>query len=307
MSELYDVLIIGSGPAGYTAAIYASRGNLKVLCFDGPRPGGWLTTTTLVENFPGFKEGIQGPQLMQEMRAQAQHFGTEYLSKEVTKVDFSVRPFKVHVGDSIYEGRAVIIATGSKARLLGLDSEQRLWAKGVSTCATCDGFFFRDKTVAVIGGGDSAMEEGNFLTKFAKKVYIINRTDTFRASDIMLKRAQNNEKIEVLSNKAVDEVLGDQHVTGLRLKDVSTGVITELPLDGMFLAIGHAPVTDLFKGQIELDEAGYVVQKNHTMTNIPGVFSAGDVADKRYRQAIASAGEGCRAAIDVKKWLESNG
>ncbi len=306
MNTVYDVLVIGSGPAGYTAAIYSGRANLKTLVFEGWQPGGQLTTTTVVENWPGFENGINGPELMPIMKKQAQRFGAEFLSKDVTKVDFSERPFKVYVGEDEYAGRSVIIATGAKARMLGLESEKRLFAKGVSTCATCDGFFFRDKTVAVIGGGDSAMEEGTFLTKFANKVYIINRSETFRASDIMLKRAQDNEKVEILTNKEVDEVLGENSVTGLRLKDTQTGETSELELQGMFLAIGHIPVTDLYKDQVELDELGFVELKEHTMTSVPGVFAAGDVADDRYRQAITSSGSGCMASIDAKKWLEDN-
>lgn len=306
MSELYDVIIIGSGPAGLTAALYSGRANLKTLLFEGWQPGGQLTTTTVVENWPGFENGINGPELMPIMKKQAQRFGAEMIAKDVTKVEFSNRPFKVYVGDDEYQSKSIIISTGAKSRMLGLESEKRLFAKGVSTCATCDGFFFRDKTVAVIGGGDSAMEEGNFLTKFAKKVYIINRTDTFRASDIMLKRAQANEKVEILINKIVEEILGENSVSGLRLKDSQTGETSEIDLQGMFLAIGHLPVTDLYKGQIELDEHGFVTLKENTMTSVPGVFAAGDVADDRYRQAITSAGSGCMASIDAKKWLEDN-
>lgn len=306
MPEIYDVIIIGSGPAGLTAAVYTGRGNMKTLLFEGWQPGGQLTITTLVENFPGFKEGVQGPQLMQEMKAQAERFGVEYATKDVTKVDFSAHPFKIYAGDEEYQAKSVIIATGAKPRTLGLESEKRLWAKGVSTCATCDGFFFKDKVVAVIGGGDSAMEEGNFLTKFATKVYIINRSENFRASEIMLERAKKNEKIEILANKTVDEVLGENNVTGLRLKDVKTNETSELKVDGMFLAIGHVPVTEIFKDQIELDKVGYIKTKKHTMTSVDGVFAAGDVVDSRYRQAITSAGEGCKASIDAKKWLEQN-
>jgi len=303
MSEIYDVLIIGSGPAGLSAAVYTGRANLKTLLFEGWQPGGQLTTTTVVENYAGFKDGIQGTQLMAEMRGQAERFGVEYVSKDITKVDFSGQPLKVYVGDEEYQGKAVIIATGAKPRRLGLPSEDKLWSKGVSACATCDGFFFKDKTVAVVGGGDSAMEEGNFLTKFASKVYIINRTDKFRASEIMLKRARDNEKVEILSSKVIDEVLGGNNVTGLRVKDTQTGEISELKVDGMFLAIGHIPATDLFKGQVELDDLGFILLKENTMTSVPGVFAAGDVADHRYRQAITSAGEGCKASIDAKKWL----
>lgn len=303
MSDIYDVIIIGSGPAGFSAGVYSGRANLKTLLFEGWQPGGQLTTTTLVENYAGFKDGIQGTQLMAEMRGQAERFGVEYVSKDITKVDFSGQPLKVYVGDEEYQSKSIIIATGAKPRRLGLPSEDKLWSKGVSACATCDGFFFKDKIVAVIGGGDSAMEEGTFLTKFASKVYIINRTDNFRASDIMLKRAQDNEKVEILSGKAIDEVLGENNVTGLRIKDAQSGEASELKIDGMFLAIGHIPVTELFKNQIELDRVGFVSLKENTMTSVPGVFAAGDVTDHRYRQAITSAGSGCMASIDAKKWL----
>ncbi len=306
MSDIYDVIIIGTGPAGYTAAIYTSRGNLKTLVFDGPQPGGQLTTTTKVENFPGFEDGIQGPELMKEMRAQAERFGTDYVNKKVDKVDFSARPFRVWAGQEEYQAKAVIITTGSKPRKLGLESEEKFWSKGVSSCATCDGFFFKNKTVAVIGGGDSAMEEGTFLTKFAEKVYIIHRRDEFKASEIMLKRAQDNNKVEILINKAVEEVLGDDHVTGLRLKDTETGETSELKVDGMFLAIGHTPATDPFKDEVELDDHGYIVHKKHTMTSLQGVFAGGDCVDSRYRQAITAAGQGCRAAMDTKRWLDDN-
>ena len=307
MSDIYDVIIIGSGPAGFSAGVYSGRANLKTLLFEGWQPGGQLTTTTLVENYAGFKDGIQGTQLMAEMRAQAERFGVEYVSKDITKVDFSGQPLKVYVGDEEYISKSIIISTGAKPRRLGLPSEDKLWAKGVSACATCDGFFFKDKVVAVIGGGDSAMEEGTFLTKFASKVYILNRTDNFRASDIMLKRAQDNEKVEILSGKAIDEVLGENNVTGLRIKDAQSGETSELKVDGMFLAIGHIPVTELFKDQIELDDLGFVALKENTMTSVPGVFAAGDVTDHRYRQAITSAGSGCMASIDAKKWLAEQG
>ncbi len=306
MSEIYDVIIIGSGPSGLTAAVYSGRANLTTLLFEGWQPGGQLTTTTVVENFPGFKEGIQGTQLMMEMKEQAKRFGVEYVSKDVTKVDFSGNPKKIYVGDEEYQAKTVIISTGARPRMLGLESEKKFWAKGVSACATCDGFFFKDKVVAVMGGGDSAMEEANFLTKFATKVYIINRTDQFRASQIMLDRVKANEKIEMLSSKVVDEVLGDTKVTGLRLKDYASGEMSEIEVDGMFLAIGHIPVTELFKNEVELDSMGFVVQKENTMTSVSGVFSAGDVSDHRYRQAITSAGSGCMASIDAKKWLEDN-
>ena len=308
MSEsIHDVIIIGAGPAGYTAALYAGRANLKVLCFEGWQPGGQLTTTTIVENFPGFRDGKDGKELMQEMRAQAERFGAKYITQDVTKVDFAARPFRVYAGNDLYQSKAVVIATGAKSRMLGIPSEQRLFAKGVSTCATCDGFFFREKTVAVIGGGDSAMEEAGFLTKYASKVYLIHRREGFRSSKIMLDRVQKNDKIEILTNKGVDEVLGDTKVTGLRLKDTQTEETSELPLDGMFLAIGHIPSTQLFEGQIDMDEEKYILHKSHTMTNVDGVFAAGDCVDHRYRQAITAAGDGCMAAIDVERWLESQG
>lgn len=299
----YDVIVIGAGPAGYTASLYASRANLKVLCFEGWQPGGQLTTTTTVENYPGFEKGVDGNKLMQEMKNQAAQFGTVYITKDVTKVDFSSQPLKVYEKDNEYQAKAVIIATGAKPRKLGLESESRLWAKGVSSCATCDGFFYREKTVAVIGGGDSAMEEGTFLTKFATKVYIINRSDSFKASKIMLDRAKANEKIEILTGKVVDEVLGEEKVTGLRLKDSASGETSELPLDGMFLAIGHLPVTELFEG-MEKDDLGYLIHKENTMTNMAGVFAAGDCVDHRYRQAVTAAGMGCEAAIDASRWLD---
>lgn len=301
---MYEIIIIGSGPAGFTAAIYASRSNMTTLVFEGWQPGGQLTTTTLIENFPGFKDGVQGTQLMNEMREQAKRFGAEFIQKDVTKAELGARPFKIYAGGGEYLAKSVIIATGAKPRTLGIPSEKKFWAKGVSTCATCDGFFFKNKIVAVLGGGDSAMEEANFLTGFASKVYLIHRREGFRASEIMLNRTKKNQKIEILTNKTVDEVLGESHVTGLRLTDAKTGEKSELKLDGMFLAIGHTPVTDLFKGQIELNKEGFVVQKEHTMTSVAGVFAAGDVADHRYRQAITSAGSGCMAAMDAKKWLE---
>ena len=301
MADIYDVIVIGAGPAGYTASIYASRASLKVLCFEGWQPGGQLTTTTVIENFPGFENGIDGNQLMQEMKKQAAVFGTEYLTKEITKTDFSGSIKKVYAGNDEYQAKAVIIATGAKPRKLGLESEEKLWAKGVSSCATCDGFFYRGKTVAVIGGGDSAMEEANFLTKFADKVYLIHRRDEFKASQIMLDRARANKKIEFLTNKAVEEVLGEEKVTGLRLKDAQTGETSEVILDGMFLAIGHIPVTGAF--DIEKDDLGYIIHKENTMTSMEGVFAGGDCVDKRYRQAVTAAAMGCQAAIDAERWL----
>ena len=306
MADIYDVIIIGSGPAGDTAALYASRASLKVLVLEGWQPGGQLTTTTVVENYPGFRDGVDGNKLMGEMKAQAQRFGAEYIVKDVNKVDFSGRPFKVMTSDSEYEGKSVIIATGAKSRMLGLESETRLFAKGVSTCATCDGFFFKGKPLAILGGGDSAMEEGMFLTKFATKVYLIHRREKFRASKIMLDRAKANDKMEFMLNKTVEEVLGENSVTGLRLKDTQTGETTDLEVSGMFLAIGHVPSTKFLDGVIDLDDAGYIVHKEHTMTNVEGVFAAGDCVDSRYRQAVTAAGDGCMAAMDVEKWLEAN-
>lgn len=300
---MYDVIVVGAGPAGYTAALYASRANLKVLCFEGWQPGGQLTTTTIIENYPGFEKGIDGNMLMQEMKKQAAVFGTEYIRKDVTRVDFSVHPHKIYMKDEEYKARVVIIATGAKPRKLGLESEERLWARGVTSCATCDGFFYKDKVVSVIGGGDSAMEEAIFLTRFASKVYIVHRRDEFRASKIMLDRAKNHEKIEILTNKIVEEVLGDEKVTALKLKDAQSGETSELPMDGMFLAIGHIPTTELFT-ELEKDDLGYIVHKENTMTNIHGVFAAGDCVDHRYRQAITAAGMGCQAAIDAERWLE---
>ncbi|MFH0820641.1 MAG: thioredoxin-disulfide reductase [Candidatus Peregrinibacteria bacterium] len=304
MSKIYDLIIIGAGPAGYTAALYAGRADLSVLLLEGWQPGGQLTTTTVIENFPGFKDGVEGKKLMQEMRAQAERFGAQYVTKDTTKVDFSKRPFAVYADDEGYQGRAVIIATGAKSRTLGIPSEQRLWAKGVSTCATCDGFFFKNKVVAIIGGGDSAMEEANFLAHLASKVYVIHRREEFRASKIMLDRAEKNPKIEFLLNKTIDEVLGEKKVTGLRLRDTKTDATSELQLDGMFLAIGHDPATRFLENAVEKDEKGYILHKKNTMTNVEGVFAAGDCVDHRYRQAITSAGSGCMAAIDARNWLE---
>ena len=304
MSELFDVIIIGSGPAGNTAAVYASRAELKVLVLEGWQPGGQLTTTTEIENFPGFKDGIQGSQLMSEMREQAKRFGAQYVQKGVTKVDFSKKTLKVYSDKEEYQAKSVIIATGAKPRRLGLSSEDKFWSKGVSACATCDGFFFKNKIVAVMGGGDAAMEEANFLTRFATKVYIIHRREAFRATKIMLDRAERNPKIEMLTNKIVDEVLGDKVVTGLRIKDTQTNKMSEIKVDGMFLAIGHLPATEVFKGAIELDEAGFIVHKKHTITSAEGVFAAGDCVDHRYRQAITSAGMGAQAAIDAARWLQ---
>jgi len=305
MVENFDVLIIGSGPAGFTAAIYASRASLTTLVLEGEQPGGQLTTTTEVENFPGFPEGIQGPQLMNNMREQAKRFGAQTKFEHVTKVDFSNTPFKVWVGDTLYESKSIIISTGARARYLGLPSEERLKGKGVSACATCDGFFFKDKEIIVVGGGDSAMEEANFLTRFASKVTLINRTENFRASPIMLERIKKNEKIILIANKQIAEVLGEEKVTGVRLKDSTSGEESELSADGMFLAIGHVPNTELFKEMLDRDKAGYLqTVPGTTKTQIEGVFAAGDVQDTVYRQGITAAGTGCMAALEAQKYLE---
>ena len=298
-----EVIIIGSGPAGLTAALYTARANLNPLVIEGLQPGGQLTITSDVENFPGFPEGIQGPQLMNQMRAQAERFGSEHLYDMVTKVYFTTRPLKVWVGDTLHESRTVILSTGASARWLGLDSEQRLQGRGVSACATCDGFFFRDQEIAVVGGGDSALEEATFLTRFASKVTLIHRRDEFRGSKIMRERALANEKVEVAWNSVVDEILGEDGVTAVRLKDTKTGALLELPVTGVFMAIGHDPNTEIFKGHVDTDGDGYIIVGETTETNVPGVFAAGDVVDKRYRQAITAAGQGCAAALDAEKFL----
>jgi thioredoxin reductase (NADPH) len=307
MAKLYDVIIIGSGPAGYTAAIYAARANLSVLMFQGYQVGGQLMLTSDVENYPGFAEGILGPSMMETFEAQARRFGTEMIPEDVNSVDFSKRPFKVTTDSDEYLARAIIISTGASAQWLGLPSEQRLQGRGVSACATCDGFFFKKKDVAVVGGGDTAMEEATFLTRYANHVTVIHRRDSLRASKIMQDRAFKNPKISFIWDTEVTEVLGDDEITGLRLRNVKTGEVSTLPVQGFFLAIGHKPNTDLFKGSIDMDKAGYIVPVEYSMTNIPGVFAAGDVTDHRYRQAVTAAGDGCRAAIDLERWLESQG
>lgn len=301
----YDIIIIGSGPAGFTASIYGSRAHLSVLQFEGAQPGGQLTTTTEIENFPGFQKGIQGTALMNEMREQAKRFGAENKYEIVTKVDVSSHPYKVYVGETVYESKTIIVATGARARYLGLDNEKRLIGKGVSTCATCDGFFFREKEIVVIGGGDSAMEEANFLTKFASKVTLLNRSDKFRASPIMLKRVQDNPKITIMTNVTVDDVLGEDKVEGVRLKNTQSGELTDYPTQGMFLAIGHIPNTEMFKGILDMDDLHYLLTQPDSMkTNVEGVYAAGDVQDKKFRQAITAAGTGCMAALEAQHHIE---
>jgi thioredoxin reductase (NADPH) len=301
------LLIIGSGPAGLTAAIYAARANLEPIVLAGSAPGGQLMLTSEVENYPGFPDGIEGPELMAAMRKQAERFGTQLVDVDIDSVDFSARPFRVRARGTEYVADSVIIATGASALWLNLESEQRLRGRGVSACATCDGFFFRDREIAVVGGGDSAMEEANYLTKFARKVHLIHRRDGFRASKIMVDRTYNHPKIEIHTNTEVAEVLGDAKVEGLRLRDTVTGDEHEMPMEGLFIAIGHKPNTDVFRDWLEVDEKGYLVAHDHTASRIPGVFIAGDVQDHRYRQAVTAAGDGCRAAIDAERWLESEG
>ncbi len=309
MSNHRKVIIIGSGPAGFTAALYASRANLSPLMFEGLQPGGQLTITTEVENYPGFEHGIQGPELMEVMRKQALRFGAESMYKIITKVDFSKRPFTLWADDEQYTADAVIVATGASAQWLGLPSEKEFSGYGVSACATCDGFFFRNQEVYVVGGGDTAMEEANFLTKFASKLTLVHRRDEFRASKVMQDRVLKNPKVSVEWNSVVEEVLGvtennKKKMTGLKLKNVKTGEIKQVKADGLFLAIGHKPNTTLFKGILDMHENGYLkVQPGTTKTNIEGVFAAGDVADHYYRQAVTAAGTGCMAALDAERWL----
>ncbi|HWA84326.1 MAG TPA: thioredoxin-disulfide reductase [Fimbriimonadaceae bacterium] len=312
MSKVHNVIIIGSGPAGYTAALYNARADLQPLMFAGLQPGGQLMITTDVENYPGFPEGIMGPDLMALFRKQVEHFGTQIVDTEVTKVDFSERPFKVWVEEELYLANAIVISTGASAKWLGMPGEIVFGGFGVSACATCDGFFFRGKEVIVVGGGDTAMEEANYLTRHASHVYVVHRRDSFRASKIMQDRVFNNPKITVVWNTMVDEILGQtepvKKVTGARLLNIVTGEKKEMPIDGVFVAIGHKPNSDLFKGLIDMNDVGYIkVQPGSTRTNIPGVFAAGDVADAVYRQAVTAAGTGCMAAIDAERYLEAEG
>jgi thioredoxin reductase (NADPH) len=303
---MHDVAIIGSGPAGYTAAIYAARAGLGTIVFEGMAPGGQLMITTDVENFPAFPDGIQGPELMARMKQQAEKFGVEIVSGEVRSVGFDSRPFTIETGSKKFEARTVIIATGSSSRWIGLESEQKLRGKGVSGCATCDGFFFKDKEIAVVGGGDAAIEEATFLTRFASKVTVIHRRDELRASKAMQEKALSNKKIAFAWNSVVEDILdvGKNKVTAVVLKNVKTNEMSELPVEGVFVAIGHEPATEIFKGKLELDDRGYIVVKDNTRTSVPGVFAAGDVKDPRYRQAISAAGSGCMAAIDAFKFIE---
>ena len=304
-----NVIIIGSGCAGNTAAIYAARANLKPLVVGGHEAGGQLSLTTLVENFPGFPEGINGPDLVENMKKQAQNFGAEYVDGAVLDADFSKRPLRFNIEGDWTETRTAIVASGASARWLGLESEQALIGHGVSSCATCDGFFYREKKIMVVGGGDSAMEEANFLTRFGREVTLVHRRDEFRASKIMLDRARQNSKIKFLLNTVVEEVhdVAGKVVTGVRLRDLKTGKVWDQPVDGFFLAIGHIPNTKVFKGQIETDAEGYIVSKGGARTSVPGVFHAGDVEDRTYRQAITAAGAGCRAAMEAERLLEAEG
>jgi thioredoxin reductase (NADPH) len=307
MSEIRKVIIIGTGPAGYTAALYTARANLKPLVFAGPEPGGQLTLTTLVENYPGFAEGIMGPELMEQMKKQSERFGAEIIHDAVTRVNFKKSPFEIFVGDQKYTAETVIVSTGASAKWLGLESERQLRGHGVSSCATCDGAFFRNQELVVVGGGDVAMEDSTFLTKFASKVTIVHRRDSLRASKIMQERAFKNPKISFIWDSVVEEIhdVGKGTVTGVTLRNVKTNTRTQMRCDGVFVAIGHQPNTEVFKGQIGLDEQGYVKTERRTMTNIEGVFAAGDVVDHYYRQAVTAAGMGCMAAIDVEKYLEA--
>jgi thioredoxin reductase (NADPH) len=308
MDDVRDVIVIGSGPAGFTAALYAARADLSPLVLKGLEAGGQLMLTTDVENYPGFADGLLGPELMDQMEKQAARFGAEILPVHVTGVDLTDPPFTVRAGDQVWRGRTLIIATGATARWLGVPGEERLRGRGVSACATCDGFFFRDRELVVVGGGDTAMEEATFLTKFANKVTIVHRRGEFRASKVMAARAFANPKIDVVWDTTVEEVLGDDAVTGVTLRDVTTGATRPVAADGVFVAIGHDPNTSLFRGLLALDDDGYIqVAEPRTATSVPGVFAAGDVTDRTYRQAVTAAGQGCKAAIDAERFLEEAG
>jgi len=307
-SNIRNVIIVGSGPAGLTAAIYAGRANFKPLVIEGFQSGGQLMTTTEVENFPGFQKGVMGPELMIEMRAQAERFGAEFITADATKLELNGPIKKIWVEKTAYETKTVIVSTGASANLIGLPNESRLMGRGVSTCATCDGAFFKNLAVAVVGGGDSAMEEANFLTRFASKVYLIHRREEFKASKIMVDRAKANAKIEFVLNSGVEDVLGENSMTGVKLKNLKTGATSTLNIEGLFVAIGHTPNTKILEGQLKTDEKGYLItssdKKHMSATNLPGVFACGDVQDSRYRQAITAAGSGCQAALDAQHYIE---
>ena len=307
MSEARNVVIIGSGPAGYTAAIYAARANLEPLVFEGMQPGGQLTITTDVENYPGYPDGVMGPEMMADFKRQAERFGTEVKFEQITEVDFDTWPFHLKGDFGEYHAKSIIVSTGASARLLGLESESRLMGHGVSACATCDGAFFKDKDVLVVGGGDTAMEEANFLTRFATKVTVVHRREVFRASKIMLERAQKNPKIDWLLNKTISEVKAGESgkVSSVLLEDTQSGEVQEQATDGVFIAIGHQPNSKLFTGKLDLDDEGYILVHDGTRTSVDGVFAAGDITDRVYRQAVTAAGMGCMAAIDCERWLEA--
>jgi thioredoxin reductase (NADPH) len=304
MNDVRELIIIGGGPAGYTAALYAARANLEPLVIEGFQWGGQLMITSDVENYPGYPDGVMGPEMMAEFRRQAERFGADFVTDDVTRVDFSEQPFRVWVENDEYRAKAVVVATGASARWLGLPGEQHYQGRGVSACATCDGAFFKAKELIVVGGGDTAMEEATFLTRFATKVTVVHRRDEFRASQIMVERARANDKIDFITNAEIEEILGDGKVEAVRLRDTTTGETWEMKVDGVFVAIGHDPNTKLFVDQLEHDEAGYLVTKSGTTeTNVPGVFAAGDVQDHTYRQAVTAAGSGCMAALDAERFL----